>query len=78
MAFELPAAEPLGPTLVAAFITQDAINFHEQAIEGRDADGNITVAFATLSPTATRAIRIAPKREEMYAAKLELDVIGKQ
>ena len=78
MAFELPAAEPLGPTLVAAFITQDAINFHEQAIEGRDADGNITVAFTTLSPTATRAIRIAPKREKMYAAFLEIYVVGKQ
>ena len=78
MAFELPAAEPLGPTLVAAFITQDPINFHEQALEGRDADGNITVAFTTLSASATRAIRIAPKREKMYAAKVELNVVGKQ
>lgn len=78
MAFELPAAEPLGPTLVAAFVTQDAINFHEQALEGRDANGNITVEFTTLSASATRAIRIAPKREQMYAAKLELVVVGKQ
>jgi hypothetical protein len=78
MAFELPAAEPLGPTLVAAFITQDAINFHEQTLEGRDANGNITVAFTTLSPVATRAIKFAPKREQMYAAKLELNIVGKQ
>jgi len=77
MAFELPAAEPLGPTLVAAFVTQDAVNFREQALDGRDANGNITVEFTTLSASATRAIRIAPKREQMYAAKLELVVIGK-
>ena len=76
MAFELPAAEPLGPTLVAAFLTQDRINFHEQTTDGRDADGNITVEFTTLSPTATRAIRIAPKRKQMVAAELELTVIG--
>ncbi len=77
MTFELPASEPLGPTLVAAFVTQDRINFHEQTIEGRDANGNVNVAFTTLSPTATRAIRIAPKRKQMHAAKLELNVIGK-
>ncbi|MEE8306812.1 MAG: DUF4384 domain-containing protein, partial [Gammaproteobacteria bacterium] len=77
MAFELPASEPLGPTLVAAFVTQDPINFHEQAIEGRDADGKVNVAFTTLSATATRAIRIAPKRKQMYAAALELSVVAK-
>jgi hypothetical protein len=77
MAFELPASEPLGPTLVAAFVTQDPINFHEQAIEGRDADGKVNVAFTTLSATATRAIRIAPKRKQMYAAAVELSVVAK-
>jgi hypothetical protein len=60
MAFTLPAAEPLGPTLVAAFVTQDPINFYEQTLDERDANGNIIVAFTTLSPVATRAITIAP------------------
>ena len=77
MAFELPASEPLGPTLVAAFVTQDRINFYEQTLEGRDSNGNVNVAFTTLSPTATRAIRFAPKRKQMHAAKLELNVVGK-
>jgi hypothetical protein len=74
MSFELPASEPLGPTIVAAFVTQDPINFYEQALEGRDADGNITVAFTTMSQMATRAIRIAPKRKEMYAGYFEIFV----
>jgi hypothetical protein len=53
-------ADSLGPTLVAAFVTQDPINFYEQTLDERDANGNIIVAFTTLSPVATRAITIAP------------------
>jgi len=47
-------------------------------IENGDANGNVNVAFTTLSPTANRAIRIAPKRKQMYAAQLELTVVAKR
>ena len=74
MAFELPASEPVGPTLVVAFVTSDPINFYESSTDERNVDGTINVDFTRMSHSATRAIRVAPKRKEMYAAKLELDV----
>jgi hypothetical protein len=77
MAFTLPASEPAGPTLVAAFVTKDPINFYEQTLDDRDENGNVNVGFTTLSHTATRAIRVAPRKAEMYATALELLVIAK-
>jgi hypothetical protein len=75
--FTLPASEPLGPTLVAAFVTQDPINFYTQTLDDRDEHGNVNVTFTTLSHTATRAIRVAPRKTEMFAEMLELSVIAK-
>ena len=77
MEFVLPASEPVGPTLVAAFVTKDPINFYEQTLDDRDANGNVNVTFTTLSHTATRAIRVAPRKEEMYAVVYEISVVGK-
>jgi hypothetical protein len=75
--FILPASEPTGPTLVAAFVTKDPINFYTQTLDDRDSNGNINVTFTTLSHTATRAIRVAPRKAEMFAETLELSVISK-
>jgi len=77
MDFLLPAAEPAGKTLVAAFVTQDPINFYSQTLDERDENGNVNVTFTTLSKTATRAIRVAPRKAEMYAVMLELAVVAK-
>jgi hypothetical protein len=77
MDFVLPAAEPAGKTLVAAFVTQDPINFYSQTLDERDENGNVNVTFTTLSKTATRAIRVAPRKAEMYAVMLELAVVAK-
>jgi hypothetical protein len=77
MEFILPASEPIGPTLVAAFVTKDPINFYEQTLDDRDANGNVNVTFTTLSHMATRAIRVAPRKEEMYAVVHEISVVGK-
>jgi hypothetical protein len=77
MQFALPASEPLGPTLVAAFVTKDPINFYEQTLDDRDENGNVNVTFTTLSHTATRAIRVAPRKEDMYAVAIELAVVAK-
>jgi hypothetical protein len=76
MAFELLAAEPLGETLLVAFVSSDPINFYQQSIDNRDENGNIKVDFSTLSPTATRAIRVAPRSSETYAAELEVQIVA--
>ncbi len=78
MDFILPAAEPVGPTLVAAFVTRDRINFYEQTLDNRDANGNVNVAFTTLSHSATRAIRVAARKAEMFAVMHEISVVAKK
>jgi len=77
MAFELLASEPLGETLVVAFLSSDRINFYQQSIDNRDENGNIKTDFSTLSTTATRAIRIAPRNSEIFAAQLEMQIVAK-
>jgi len=77
MAFELLASEPLGETLVVAFLSSDKINFYQQAVDSRDENGNFKMDFSSLSPNATRAIRIAPRHSEIYAAELEMQIVGK-
>jgi hypothetical protein len=77
MGFVLPASEPVGPTLVAAFVTKDPINFYNQTLDDRDAEGNVNVTFTTMSHSATRAIRVAPRKADMYAVALEVEVTGK-
>lgn len=76
MEFELPASEPLGPTLVVGFVTSDPLNFYENSLDERDKNGNINVDFTSMSRVATRAIKVAPKKKEMYAAQLEITVVN--
>ena len=76
MAFDLLAAEPVGPTLVVAFLSSDQINFYQETVDDRDEAGHIKVDFASLSHTATRAIRVAPRKKDIYAAQLELQVVA--
>lgn len=76
MAFDLLASEPLGPTLIVAFLSSDPINFYQQSVDNRDENGNIKVDFSTLSPTATRAIRVSPRNSEIYSAELEVQVVA--
>jgi hypothetical protein len=75
MDFELPAAEPLGSTLVVGFLTSDAVNFYAKTLDGRDENGIINVDFTPMSHAATRAIKVAPKKKQMYASQLEIDVV---
>lgn len=76
MEFDLLASEPIGPTLVVAFISAEPINFYQETLDNRDAQGNINADFSSLSHTATRAIRIAPRKNETYGAQLELQITG--
>jgi hypothetical protein len=76
MAFDLLATEPTGPTLVVAFLGPDPINFYQDTVDDRDAAGNIKVDFPSLSHTATRAIQVAPRKKEIYAAQLEVQIVA--
>jgi len=76
MAFDLLAAEPLGPNLVVAFLTSDPINFYQDTVEDRDADGHIKLDFVSLSHNATRAIVVAPRKSQIYAAQLDLQIVA--
>jgi hypothetical protein len=68
MAFVLPAEEPLGPTLVVAFLTQERVNFFELGVDGRDDLGVMRRTFTSASPRATRAIGIAAKEKQDFGS----------
>jgi hypothetical protein len=76
MAFDLLAAEPIGPTLVVAFLSSDSINFYQDTVDDRDEAGHIKVDFASLSHAATRAIVVAPRKKDMYATRLDLQIVA--
>jgi hypothetical protein len=75
MAFDLLATEPLGSTLVVAFLSSAPINFYQDTVDDRDEAGHIKVDFASLSHTATRAIRVAPRKQDIFAAQLEVQIV---
>jgi hypothetical protein len=76
MKFDLLASEPLGTNLVVAFLSTDRIDFYEETLEDRDDKGNIKVDFPSLSNTATRAVRTAPRRDAVWAGQVELRIVG--
>jgi hypothetical protein len=76
MEYEMLASEPLGPTLVVAFLSADPINFYHETLDNRDEKGNITVDFPSLSHGATRALRLAPRKRDNYASQLEVEIVA--
>lgn len=73
--FEFAAAEPLGPTLVVAFLTKKPLNFRDQGHEGRKEDGFYadSTFFNQLAYTSVRAIqvRMKPELEEVDTTEVE-------
>ena len=51
MNFVVRAAEPLGPSLVVAFLTDKKVNLLESGIEGRDAAGKMEQVFTEVERT---------------------------
>ena len=69
--FELLAADPTGPVLVAVFISPTPLNLYQLTTQHRNKDGTIEVAFSSLSAYGTKSIsRIAnsSKRKDFYTA----------
>lgn len=74
MNFVLRAAEPTGPSLVVAFLTDKRVNFLELGIEGRDAAGQMQEAFTDVSARATRAISVETRESQFAAGTLTVKV----
>ena len=74
MNFVLRAAEPIGPSLVVAFLTDKRVNFLELGIEGRDAAGQMQEAFTDVSARATRAISVETRESTFAAGTLTVKV----
>jgi hypothetical protein len=68
MDFDLRAAEPLGPTLVVAFLTDRKVNLLDLGIEGRDAAGKMQQTFTEVTARATRAIVVEARQQQGFAA----------
>lgn len=67
MNFVVRAAEPVGPSLVVAFLTDKPVNLLELGVEGRDAAGRMEQTFTEVSARATRALTVEA-RQSAFAA----------
>jgi metacaspase-1 len=74
MNFVLRAAEPLGPSLVVAFLSEKPVNLLDLGIEGRDAAGKMQQAFTEVSARATRAISVEARDSRIAAGQLTVNV----
>ena len=75
--FSLIAADPIGPTLVAAFISQQPINLYQLTTSGRNKEGIIEEVFSSLSVFGTRAIaKVAnsDQREKFYSSGIVIHI----
>jgi hypothetical protein len=77
MDFVLRAAEPLGPSLVVAFLTDKPVNLLELGVEGRDAAGHMEQVFTEVSARATRALVVEARQNRFAAGTLNVKVEGK-
>jgi hypothetical protein len=64
MEFVLNASEPIGPTLVAAILTDEPVNAFDLGLEGRDENGVIQTTFTEVSPLAAATLRAAGSDEQ--------------
>ncbi len=77
MNFVLRASEPLGPSLVVAFLTDKPVNLLELGVEGRDAAGHMEQVFTEVSARATRALVVEARQSRFAAGSLNVKVEGK-
>jgi len=76
MNFVLRAAEPVGPSLVVAFLSAKPVNLLELGIEGRDSAGRMQQVFTEVSARATRALSVEARHSEFAAGSLTVRVEG--
>jgi hypothetical protein len=76
MNFVVRAAEPVGPSLVVAFLTDKRVNLLELGLEGRDAAGRMQQTFTEVSARATRALTVEA-RQSGFAAGTTTVTVGR-
>jgi metacaspase-1 len=74
MNFVLRAAEPTGPSLVVAFLTDQKVNLLELGVEGRDAAGKMQQAFTEVNARGTRALVVEARDRQIAAGTLTVRV----
>jgi hypothetical protein len=74
MGFVLRATEPVGPTLVVAFLSDKKVNLLDLGIEGRDAAGKMQSVFTEVTARATRAISVEARHQGFAAGAITITV----
>ena len=74
MKFVVRAAEPTGPSLVVAFLTDKKVNLLDLGVEGRDAAGKMQQAFTEVNSRATRALVVDASEDHIAAGTLTVRV----
>lgn len=74
MNFVVRAAEPVGPSLVVAFLTDKRVNLLELGVEGRDAAGRMQQTFTEVSARATRALTVEARQSGFAAGTTTVTV----
>lgn len=77
MNFVVQASEPLGPSLVVAFLTDKAVSLLDLGVEGRDAAGKMEQVYTEVSARATRDLVIKARESRFAAGTLSVNVEGK-
>lgn len=75
MNFVVRAAEPVGPSLVVAFLTDKRVNLLELGLEGRDAAGRMQQTFTEVSARATRALTVEARQSGFAAGTTTVTVV---
>ncbi|HYL00776.1 MAG TPA: caspase family protein [Steroidobacteraceae bacterium] len=74
MNFVVRAAEPVGPSLVVAFLTDKRVSLLELGVEGRDAAGRMQQTFTEVSARATRALTVEARHSGFAAGTTTVTV----
>jgi metacaspase-1 len=74
MNFIVRASEPVGPSLVVAFLTDKPVNLLELGVEGRDAAGRMQQTFTEVSARATRALTVEARQSGFAAGTTTVTV----
>lgn len=74
MNFVVRAAEPLGPSLVVAFLSDKKVNLLDMGIEGRNAAGKMDSVFTEVTARATRALVIEARENQVASGTLVVRV----
>ena len=75
--FSLVADDPIGPTLIAAFISQTPIDLYQLTTSGRNKEGKVEDIFSSLSAFGTRAIaKVANTKQEdkFYSSSIVINI----